>query len=1076
MVDANKDVRQGHLSRAFEELGLRSAVRSRHGHMCPATQHRGSEPIDDIFISADIKVKKSGYMEFGDGPGDHRGIFADICQDSLFGGEFHKIHRIPARRLVCTNIQVVERFNKLFAEKLTLHNVPERLEKLRLRSHRLFTVDDAAEYEKLDNIQVNAYRFAEKRCRKLKAGEIQFEPEKIQHYGIIIRLCTLLIRRKCNCKVSLSILRRLAKKEKIKDPLQYSVDEAKTMRKHARQEYMKAKPNSRELRSRWLEKLADSIAAKFGEAKVKILSRLRQREDLRDAHRKVKWARGKGASTGTDRVTITDQHGRTQEMILMNTNKNKFTQANETPFNQAPLKDVVGARGITHDSDLILLGQYVTPPDIHPGARDFISAVQMNNEVLASGPIPVDITAEEHMNYWRKAREATQFSISGLHFCFYKATSTCKDLAHTVSGFLRIPFCTGYSPNRFRRSLNVSIMKEENNYKPEKQRTIHLLEAHFSEGAKIIFSRRMLQNARVHHQIPEEQYTRKGGKAIDAVLHKVLIFDYLRMMRRSGVCFASDLMNNYDRMSHSVGSLAMRALGVPISAIRYLTTSIQNIQHHVRTAYGDSDSFYTGETDNPLQGGGQGNPASPPMWTAITIVVVKILSMYAPGVNIVSSLSLVTLVFTAISYVDDTDLFVVGNTPNEKPESVLQRAKEIIKVWDQSIWATGGVLRPEKCYWYFIGFRCIGSKWLYMTNDDLEGEVKVNNQFCQEEVVKRNNPDKAESTLGVHVAVDGNMCEQKRQMDQSTATWVTNIKNSFLYRSEVLLALMTTISRTWLYPLQASTFSKEECDDIAKPLFSATLPKLGSNRKIPKVYRYAPKSLMGLGLPDIYTMQGTAQLKAIIFHMRKGTMVGKLLQIELEAANIELGIKGHLFELNYDEWHFLLTNCWLKSTWEFCFRNKLSLNGSYDTPMLQRRGDVCIMETLMEDFREHFTKSELMTLNRCRLFLEVLFLSDIVDGKGEKVTLKAMNGIRDSHRCSEWTWPLQIRPVPIEWKVWQRAITLIVSHGERQGRKLVTPLGPWIRYSHQRFSWFLSQSENAMFRKLRIGWRRYNKS
>ena len=171
-------------------------------------------------------------------------------------------------------------------------------------------------------------------------------------------------------------------------------------------------------------------------------------------------------------------------------------------------------------------------------------------------------------------------------------------------------------------------MKEENNYKPEKYRTTHLPEANFSEGANVIFSRRMLNNARQHDQIPEEQYARKGGKAIDAVLHKVLVFDYMRMLRRPEVCFASDLMDNYDSMSHNGGSLAMRALGVAISAIKCLTASIQDMQHHVRTAYGDSDTYYEGSRECPLQGGGQENPASPPMWTAITIILVRILAMY----------------------------------------------------------------------------------------------------------------------------------------------------------------------------------------------------------------------------------------------------------------------------------------------------------------------------------------------------------------------------------------------------------------------------------------------------------------
>ena len=188
----------------------------------------------------------------------------------------------------------------------------------------------------MDNIQQNAYRYADKRCRKPRAGEVQFEPDKIQHYSIIIRLCTLLIRKKCDCKVSSSIIKRLAKKTDVKDPFNLSIDEVKELRKIARKEYMRNKPNSRELRSRWLERLADKIALKHGEEKAKVLRRIRQREDLRDAHRKIKWARGKCSRSGTDRVTVSDSTGRVREItekeeiesILMATNKTKFTQAN----------------------------------------------------------------------------------------------------------------------------------------------------------------------------------------------------------------------------------------------------------------------------------------------------------------------------------------------------------------------------------------------------------------------------------------------------------------------------------------------------------------------------------------------------------------------------------------------------------------------------------------------------------------------------------------------------------------------------------------------------------------------------
>jgi len=73
---------------------------------------------------------------------------------------------------------------------------------------------------------------------------------------------------------------------------------------------MRNKPKSRELRSRWLDRLADKISLKHGEEKAKVLRRIRKRKDLRDAHRKIKWARGKGSSSDTDRVTVSNPTGR----------------------------------------------------------------------------------------------------------------------------------------------------------------------------------------------------------------------------------------------------------------------------------------------------------------------------------------------------------------------------------------------------------------------------------------------------------------------------------------------------------------------------------------------------------------------------------------------------------------------------------------------------------------------------------------------------------------------------------------------------------------------------------------------
>ena len=123
---------------------------------------------------------------------------------------------------------------------------------------------------------------------------------------------------------------------------------------------------------------------------------------------------------------------------------------------------------------------------------------------------------------------------------------------------INIPFNAGFSPKRWRQSLNVHLLKKENDFRPEKQRTIHLIEASLSEGAKIIFSQRMMKNARKHSIIPPDQFAKKGSKVTEAALQKVLFYDYLRVTRKNGVIMANDMHSCYDRMVHSATSLALR--------------------------------------------------------------------------------------------------------------------------------------------------------------------------------------------------------------------------------------------------------------------------------------------------------------------------------------------------------------------------------------------------------------------------------------------------------------------------------------------------------------------------------------
>ena len=152
------------------------------------------------------------------------------------------------------------------------------------------------------------------------------------------------------------------------------------------------------------------------------------------------------------KIEITDKEQ--IENVLMQTNEEKFRLACATPFVQGQLADDLGPRGLTKQSEDVLRGVYSPPSDTHIGALNFIAAVQMSEEIKAASPISAAITAEQHTKFWRSQRESTQSSPSGLHFGFMKITAKIPRLAETISKLVSIPYESGYSPERWRNSID----------------------------------------------------------------------------------------------------------------------------------------------------------------------------------------------------------------------------------------------------------------------------------------------------------------------------------------------------------------------------------------------------------------------------------------------------------------------------------------------------------------------------------------------------------------------------------------------------------------------------------------------
>ena len=95
------------------------------------------------------------------------------------------------------------------------------------------------------------------------------------------------------------------------------------------------------------------------------------------------------------------------------------------------------------------------------------------------------------------------------------------------------------------------------------------------------------------------------------------------------------------------------------------------------------------------------------------------------------------------------------------------------------------------------------------------------------------------------------------------------------------------------------------------------LPKIGVNRHIPLAFRYVPNCFQGLELPNIYTDQGIFQITHLLRHIGEESQDGKMILINLEAAQITIGTTTPFLNVPYYDYECMIPNSWIKSLWEF---------------------------------------------------------------------------------------------------------------------------------------------------------------
>ena len=225
---------------------------------------------------------------------------------------------------------------------------------------------------------------------------------------------------------------------------------------------------------------------------------------------------------------------------------------------------------------------------------------------------------------------------------------------------------------------------------------------------------------------------------------------------------------------------------------------------------------------------------------------------------------------------------------------------------------------------------------------------------------------------------------------------------------------------------------------------------MGMNRHFPNaVYRGMPR-YGGLAVAPLSTHQGYKQLQLLVGSVRNGDSGGDMVIQSQEYLQLEAGISTSILNPQQHDKHAVwLTKTWLTSVRQFLLQcdGKIIFTKEW-TPCIQREHDTFIMPELAK-----YTDNEnkLHQLNRCRMYLKVITLSDITNSTGKALCKYAQKGEEHPDRFSTKHWPTQHNLHPKYWQQWRAAIKEAFCTAGTQ--KLKKKLGKWYTSHPQSQIW-----------------------
>jgi ribonuclease HI/exonuclease III len=1087
MVDANEASGPGS---AIERLIYACALTDVHKRETeavdpPPTHQRGSEKIDFVLVSNRLvrAVKARAVLPLNDGYlSDHRALLVDFDAQKLFAGPTSEVVAPSARQLTSTNPKAVATYTESMLAHIAKHDVLNKVETLRQRSESgQWTEDDTQQWEAVDRIMAQARICSEHKCSKKNSGQKVWSPE-LKATGETLLYWRLRIREHTSRKSNQFTLDRLAGSCKIsaEDVAYLSVPAIIGKIREARHNHKQVKIAAADLREAHMTDQAQFLAALHNMSDVAARAAIATREKSSGQFRNLRQIFKGPRSSGLERLDVPNEYAvrrqteaipRMQlvtkeeiEDVLLPHTVQRFRQHHETPFGNGDRSTSLGQTCMSADFDHLQKGTYDRDLDsLSDEAREWLRQLRQKDFAAAGNLISTRISTEDWISGWMKMRESTA-SAPGGHYGHYKTAATVARLptdhpAHTrvlaevYAIMLSLPLAHGFAPERWKYCVDAILEKIPGKPRIEKLRIIMLYEADFNFVLKLIWGRRLIRHAEKYQCIGTSNHgSRSGRQTIDALMEKLLLYEYARLTRTSLITIDNDAKSCYDRIIRSLAMIACVGVGLPILAAAMHNRTHHGMVHSIKTRHGTLRP-YSGTDDEPLEGSGQGSGASPAIWLLYSMTLLNAFRKFSPGMQVACPFETLLVTILAVFYVDDgmpgvNDAMADVATPLP---ILLQQAEESTQAWEKLLFASGGALELSKCFAYVLYWDLSNGQHRLIRPDEIDDCDPEGDHFrgpvgltygnsAARNLLETEDPWVGRRTLGVRIAPAGTWTAEYQYRRNQARELAMLVAGSSMSRDTARVGYFMMVCPKLEYPLAVTQFTQKQCDSITSPVLRACLSKMGYNCNMPKEVIYGPAELFGVGCHDYYVEQGVRQLVTLFGHIRQQSATGNMMRIELQWCQVQAGTGKYLLADPIDDIDYIET-CWIMSIRDFLRTYGLSIDLTKSPlPSLQAAGDEFLMDAIRQ--RGDCTATEMQRINACRMFLQVTRVSDITSADGKDLRKECLVGQQHHGFCSSTKWPRQGIPPKTWWRLWNKKLRLVLTTDGRNTR-LRRPLGKW---------------------------------